>query len=906
VSHQLFVGRAAETAVLAGAYDEAAGGHTRIVTVEGLAGVGKTALVRQFLATAMPGVLIAASAAEAEARMPWGVLSQLRGGLSPGWEGLPTADPLTAGRWLTDVLGTPTAAGVTALVMEDLQWIDECSAAALRFALRRLPACPLLVIVTMRPAEMLEAYEGWCRLVDGRGPRLRLQGLAQAELTELADACGAGPLTVPAARRLWRQTRGNPLYVRGLIEEAEPGMLAASAGPLPAPTVLAAQVAARLAACTEPTRVLVRAAAVLGELCPLVIASALAAVASPDAALSEAIAAGLLQEACDAGARHVGFAYPLMRTAVYAMIDPARRAELHALAARLHTGPVALAHQVAAATGPDAGLAAELADLARAESRGGDHASAAEHYLSAASLTARPALRSERAFTACTSWLRCGAVHEISCRRDVIAGLACGPHADLIGGLLALLAGQHDEAVRAWRTCLASVQETPRANLAAAEVATALAGFALLDWDWRAALALPDDGAPLSTLIRRVALAMEGRAATSRGPSALGGSSALEPLARGFDGAWSDDLFAARRCLEAIAGLPGDYGGILRPTAQWLLADVRYRLGALGDATAAAAAALRMLAETARPDGPEATAAHAVAAYAASARGDWQVARGHVEVAAALATPGTSRFQRTYAAAARWSLAVALDDPRQMLGAAEAFEWAFGAPEPAVFPFGPVMAEALVRNGKLADAADWLADYESAARRLGRISAQVAACRVRGVLEEARKDKEAALRAFDEGAPLAARLSQPLETARFMACHGMVLARLGSRSAAADRLARARGMFESIGAVPFAARVAEYLERLPSGVRRRLGVQLTASEQVVARLVASGLSNKEAAKQLRVSPKAVEFHLVNIYGKLGISSRSQLAARGEELGISLGTSCRHCHDDWCRRGDVGV
>ena len=65
---------------------------------------------------------------------------------------------------------------------------------------------------------------------------------------------------------------------------------------------------------------------------------------------------------------------------------------------------------------------------------------------------------------------------------------------------------------------------------------------------------------------------------------------------------------------------------------------------------------------------------------------------------------------------------------------------ACGAPEPAVFPFGPVMAEGLVRNGKLADAGARLADYESAARRLGRTSALVAACRVRGVLEEARDD----------------------------------------------------------------------------------------------------------------------------------------------------------------------
>src|SRR5262249_36581816 len=275
-------------------------------------------------------------------------------------------------------------------------------------------------------------------------------------------------------------------------EEAEPVMLAASVGPLPAPTVLAAQVAASLAACAAPTRDLVRAVAVLGERCPLVMASALAAVASPDAALSDAIAPGLLEQAHDAGARHVEFTHPLTRTAVYEMIDPAQRAELHTLAAGLHTGPVALAHRVAAATCPDAALAAGLADLARAESGGGDHASSADHYMSAPGLTAPPVLRSEGAFAACASWLSRGAGHVISCRRDTVASLASGPHADLIRGLLALLAGKHDEAARALRASLANATEPADANLLAVRAMTALAGVALLDWDWRAALTAPD------------------------------------------------------------------------------------------------------------------------------------------------------------------------------------------------------------------------------------------------------------------------------------------------------------------------------------------------------------------------------------------------------------------------------
>ena len=53
---------------------------------------------------------------------------------------------------------------------------------------------------------------------------------------------------------------------------------------------------------------------------------------------------------------------------------------------------------------------------------------------------------------------------------------------------------------------------------------------------------------------------------------------------------------------------------------------------------------------------------------------------------------------------------------------------------------------------------------------------------------------------------------------------------------------------------------------------------LTAKEQVVARLVARGLSNREAAAELYVSAKAIEYHLGNIYAKTGITSRHQLGA----------------------------
>ncbi len=361
----------------------------------------------------------------------------------------------------------------------------------------------------------------------------------------------------------------------------------------------------------------------------------------------------------------------------------------------------------------------------------------------------------------------------------------------------------------------------------------------------------------------------------------------LECLARGFVGAWSDDLSAARHDLETITCRAEGFGGSLRSAAQWLLADVYYRLGAFDDAMVAAELARSVLYDTGRANSPEIAMACAVAAYTASARGDWADARGHVAAVAGRAAQSASKFERACAGAARWSLAVALDDPQSMLEAAGAFEAAADAPELTLFPFGPVMAEALWRNGRLDEAAGRLAGYEARARQIGRISAMVGACRVRGLLEADRHDAGAAQRAFDEAAPLTERLSQPLEAARLAAAHGAVLARLGRRTAALGKVAQARHILKQIGALPYLQRADREFERLGhgSGHRSRTG-KLTASESVVAGLVASGLSNKQTAERLIVSVKAVEFHLANIYAKLGVSSRSQLAARHDLTGAS--------------------
>lgn len=111
---------------------------------------------------------------------------------------------------------------------------------------------------------------------------------------------------------------------------------------------------------------------------------------------------------------------------------------------------------------------------------------------------------------------------------------------------------------------------------------------------------------------------------------------------------------------------------------------------------------------------------------------------------------------------------------------------------------------------------------------------------------------------------------------------GQVLHARGPRREAVDQLRSAHELFARIGAEPYRQRVQEDLERVgihatPADDRSPLA--LTEREQDVASLVATGRTNEEVAAELDVSSKAVEYHLRNIFGKLGITNRRELSRR---------------------------
>jgi DNA-binding NarL/FixJ family response regulator len=107
---------------------------------------------------------------------------------------------------------------------------------------------------------------------------------------------------------------------------------------------------------------------------------------------------------------------------------------------------------------------------------------------------------------------------------------------------------------------------------------------------------------------------------------------------------------------------------------------------------------------------------------------------------------------------------------------------------------------------------------------------------------------------------------------------GRVQRRFKKRGGARESLERGAAVFEQLGCLGWAGQARSEFARV-SGRRPAHDGGLTASERRVAELVASGLSNKEVAARLFVSVYTVEAHLSSVYAKLGIRSRTQLAAR---------------------------
>ena len=194
---------------------------------------------------------------------------------------------------------------------------------------------------------------------------------------------------------------------------------------------------------------------------------------------------------------------------------------------------------------------------------------------------------------------------------------------------------------------------------------------------------------------------------------------------------------------------------------------------------------------------------------------------------------------------------------------------------PVLLNWAGDLAEALGRSGD-ADRARAVGELVAAeAERTGRPTESAVAARCRALLAG---DDETAEEAFAEAFGWHGRADQPFQEARTRLQHGERLRRGRRRADARAELTAALAVFERLGADPWAARARSELRATGVTARPRHPgqQQLTPQELRVALVVADGATNAEAAVQLFLSAKTVEYHLSGTYRKLGIRSRSQL------------------------------
>ncbi|HEX4745884.1 MAG TPA: LuxR C-terminal-related transcriptional regulator, partial [Gaiellaceae bacterium] len=208
-----------------------------------------------------------------------------------------------------------------------------------------------------------------------------------------------------------------------------------------------------------------------------------------------------------------------------------------------------------------------------------------------------------------------------------------------------------------------------------------------------------------------------------------------------------------------------------------------------------------------------------------------------------------------------------------------------GLREPALFRFHGDAIEAKIALGQLDEVEALLDELDQLGATPERPWVLIMACRGRALLSAARGDLGASHRELEHALVLHDRLDEPFERARTLVLLGNVLRRDRKKRSARDALESALEIFGRLGAVLWEEKTRAELARV--GGRAPSTAGLTPTEERIARLIASGLSYRETADALFISPKTVQWNLSKIYRKLDIRSRTELPAR---LAAEHGTS----------------
>ena len=898
-------GRNDERAVLDRLLEEARAGQSGVLVLRGEAGMGKTALLEDAIASASDFILVRSIGVEAEMELAYAALHQLCAPLLDGLDRIPAPqrdalettfglregpvpDAFLVGLATLSLLSEAAQERPLVCAIDDAQWLDQASAQVLAFVGRRLLAESVVLLAATR--EPAGKY--------GRLPELVVERLRDVDARALLASAIPGRLDERVADQLLVEARGNPLALLELPRGLSPAQLAGGFG-LPRALSLSGRIEEsfvnRLEALPEDTQqlLLVAAAEPTGD--PGLLWSAAARLGIADAVLYPAESARLLE--VDGRVR---FRHPLVRSAVYRAATPHQRRRVHralgeATDAQLDPDRRAW-HLAEAAAGPDEDVAGELERAAgRAQARGG-LAAAAAFLERAATLTREPSRRARRALAAAQIKYEAGALDDaLGLLGTVEAGAmddAQRARVHLLRAQIVFASKRGGDAprllLRAARELEAVDPSLARATYLEALSATMFAGRLARGGDVveisEAALAgppPPQPPGPSDLLLQGLAVRF------TDGPAA--GVPILKEALRAFRGMsvlpreearWL--WFASWIALflfddEAWTVLSTRHLDLVREAGAltalpFVLANCSSVYAFFGDLGAAAAYEEELRAVT------EATGIAAVP-YGALALA---AVRGHEAELTELIRTTISDAQ-TRGEGLALTITEFLSGTLYLgLGRYDAVLSAVGHAERYHVEGAAIWAlieliEAAVRSGQPQLAGAALERVTEMTRASGTGWARSTEARCRALLSEgdAAETDDLYHKAIEHSG--ATRLRVHLARAHLL--YGEWLRRERRRVDAREHLRTAFEMFNAMGIEAFAARAERELLATGERVRKRTVEtrdELTAQETKVARLARDRLSNAEIGARLFISQHTVAYHLRKIFNKLGITSRSEL------------------------------
>lgn len=892
------VGRDRELAEIT-SFLELADGTPRTLLLEGEAGIGKSTLWRSGVDIARESGyrVLSCVAAKSESDLSFTTLRDLLGDafddvaddLSP-----PQRHALGVALLLDEPVGPPPDTGTlgvafvaalralatrapTVLAADDAQWLDAPSAKVISFALRRLQDGPIAALLARRVTEdlPLEPRPNALRVV-------RVEQLSVGALHRIVvDQLGAA-YSRPVLRRLHETSGGNPFFALELARALERrGVRLLPGDDFPVPSSLDELVTDRLSALSPAGRRTVAAVALLAR-----PTTSQVAVGPP---LDEAVAAGILERDDD----RLAFTHPLLAAAARTSLAPEETRAVHAELAQLATDETERArHRALAVGGSDEGAAAAAERAAQAASARGEHSTAASLLHLAISITPPDAVDSERR----RSFELAQELVPLGERTDALALLEwltteLPPGGDRSDALLALgllrdddcalgvdlikqaLVEADSDSRRATAHSGLSAMTLQLGEIAAAReharkavelgsdagfVAQALAHEILLD-----TLA----GSPVSDERIEQALKLDERL-----------TSALAypvPLAVALLRMYADRHDEARRLLRTtLELLEGRGESTLSPRLH--LAELEIRAGRYSDAAREAAEALSNAEQ--RADDTGVHAALYAAALVDAHLGRHEQGRTAAEQATSLAHAAGDWIFESQALAVLGFLELSLGRPAEAVTILEPLAHRLvdaGLGDPSVWVGAlPNALEALIAIGELERARPLLVTLEAQGAALPGPWTRARAARAAGLLAEAEGRGEEAVAALERAL---AEAEIPFERGRTLLALGTVQRRRRHRRVARERLEEAKRVFDNLDAALWAAQARTELARI--GGRTRSPTELTAGEQRIAELVAEGKTNKEVAAILVVTDRTVESALTQIYRKLDVRSRTELARK---------------------------